>query len=38
MTPYYWKTPVSGSQAIAAAKTLDTEIEFHFLVYRKEAE
>ena len=36
MTPYYWKTPVEGSRALAAAEELRTEIEFHFLVYRKE--
>lgn len=36
MTPYYWKTPIEGSRALAATETLDTEIEFHFLVYKKE--
>lgn len=36
MTPYYWKTPIEGSKALAAATELHTEIEFHFLVYKKE--
>lgn len=36
MTPYYWKTPIEGSRALAAAEELHTEIEFHFLVYKKE--
>lgn len=35
MTPYYWKTPVAGSQALAETTVLDTPIEFDFLIYRK---
>lgn len=34
MTPYFWKTPIEGSRAIAAATELTTEIAFDFLVYR----
>lgn len=35
MTPYYWKTPVAGSRALAETTVLDTPIEFDFLVYRR---
>lgn len=35
MTPYYWKTPVAGSEALARTTRLDTEIQFDFLVYRR---
>lgn len=35
MTPYYWKTPVEGSRRLSETATLDTEIEFDFLIYRK---
>ena len=36
MTPYYWKTPREGSERLAAAKRLETEIAFDFLLYRRE--
>lgn len=35
MTPYYWKTPESGSQRLAQADSLDTEIRFDFLLYQR---
>lgn len=36
MTPYYWKTPASGGERLAAADSLTTEIGFDYLIYRKE--
>ncbi len=36
MTPYYWKTDVSGSERLKKLTSLDTEIHFDFLVYRKD--
>lgn len=36
MTPYYWKTPESGSRRLAQTDQLTTEIRFDFLVYRRE--
>lgn len=36
MTPYYWKTDVSGSERLKKLDSLDTEIHFDFLVYRKD--
>lgn len=36
MTPYYWKTPISGSQALARTTILDTPIGFDFLIYEKQ--
>ncbi len=35
MTPYYWKTPVSGSQALQETGYLRTEIAFDFLIYQR---
>lgn len=35
MTPYYWKTPKDGAERLAACKSLETEIEFRFLVFEK---
>ncbi|HEX3016632.1 MAG TPA: methyltransferase domain-containing protein [Caproicibacter sp.] len=35
MTPYYWKTPKEGCEKLKEAESLDTGIEFDFLVYRK---
>lgn len=35
MTPYYWKTDVAGGERLRALDTLETEIKFDFLVYRK---
>ena len=37
MTPYYWKTPLEGSQRLAQRAQLTTPIGFRFLVYQKEA-
>ena len=36
MTPYYWKTPVDGAKRLSQLDTLDTEIGFDFLLYRRE--
>ena len=36
MTPYYWKTPRSGAERLAALPELETEIAFRFLVFEKE--
>lgn len=35
MTPYYWKTPRSGAEKLAALDVLSTELHFDFLVYRR---
>lgn len=35
MTPYYWKTPESGSRRLAQTEHLETEIRFDFLIYRR---
>ncbi|WBY64155.1 putative RNA methyltransferase [Thermocaproicibacter melissae] len=35
MTPYFWKTPRAGSERLAAAGHLETEIGFDFLVYKR---
>ena len=35
MTPYYWKTPRSGTERLASLDTLTTELHFDFLVYRR---
>ena len=35
MTPYYWKTPESGSRRLAQTAHLETEIRFDFLIYRR---
>ena len=35
MTPYYWKTPVEGSERLRKTDTLSTQIEFDFLIYQK---
>lgn len=35
MTPYFWKTPREGSERLSAAKHLQTEIAFDFLVYQR---
>lgn len=35
MTPYFWKTPKEGCEKLKETKSLDTEIAFDFLIYRK---
>ena len=35
MTPYYWKTPKSGSERLAALDTLTTRISFRVHVFKK---
>lgn len=35
MTPYYWKTGAEGSEHLRQTQQLDTQIEFHFLVYQR---
>lgn len=35
MTPYYWKTDIKGSERLKNTHSLETEIHFDFLVYRK---
>lgn len=35
MTPYYWKTPVEGSERLKNSKKLTTQIEFDFILYQK---
>ena len=35
MTPYFWKTEISGSQRLKETEALSTEIHFDFLIYRK---
>lgn len=36
MTPYYWKTGIDGSGRLQGTDTLQTEIEFDFLIYHKD--
>lgn len=36
MTPYYWKTPRDGAARLAACGSLETEIEFRFLVFGRQ--
>ena len=36
MTPYFWKTPKSGTERLAQLETLDTEISFRIHVFRKD--
>ena len=36
MTPYYWKTPKSGAERLAALSSLDCRISFHIHIFRKE--
>lgn len=36
MTPYFWKTPKSGTEKLAALDSLDTTISFRIHVFRKE--
>lgn len=38
MTPYYYKTPVSGSQRLKTLERLDTELDFWLITYRKTEE
>ena len=38
MTPYYWKTPRGGAEKLEQLNTLQTEIEFDFLIYQKKKE
>ena len=38
MTPYYWKTPKSGAERLAALDTLTTRISFRIHVFRKNKE
>ena len=35
MTPYYWKTPADGAARLRALPSLETEIEFRFLVLER---
>lgn len=35
MTPYYWKTPRAGCEALAALDTLTTEIAFDIHIFQK---
>ncbi len=35
MTPYYWKTPKSGSERLAALETLSVRISFRIHVFQK---
>ncbi len=35
MTPYYWKTGISGHERLKNTHRLDTEIHFDILVYKK---
>ena len=35
MTPYYWKTPRSGGERLAALETLDVTISFRIHVFRR---
>ena len=37
MTPYFWKTPRSGLERLAALEALETEIAFDVYIYRKNA-
>ena len=36
MTPYYWKTPKSGSDRLAALDTLTTRISFRIHIFKKQ--
>ena len=36
MTPYYWKTPRSGKERLAALNTLTTRIAFRVHVFRRD--
>lgn len=36
MTPYFWKTPKSGTEKLAKLDTLDTTISFRVHVFRKD--
>ncbi len=36
MTPYYWKTPKSGCERLAALSQLDCRIAFDIHVFQKE--
>ena len=35
MTPYYWKTPKSGGERLAALETLEVTVSFRVHVFRK---
>ena len=35
MTPYFWKTEISGSERLKETEKLSTEIHFDFLIYKK---
>ncbi len=35
MTPYYWKTPRSGGERLAALDTLETAVSFRIHIFRK---
>lgn len=37
MTPYYWKTPKSGSDRLYALERLDTQISFHIHIFQRNA-
>jgi len=36
MTPYYWKTPKSGAERLAALDTLDCRISFRIHIFKKQ--
>lgn len=36
MTPYYWKTPIEGSQRLQKTSRLETELGFDLLIYRRQ--
>lgn len=35
MTPYYWKTPVGGTERLKTCAKLETELAFDLLIYRR---
>lgn len=36
MTPYYWRTPKDGAERLAKLPSLETAIEFRFLLFEKQ--
>ena len=36
MTPYFWKTDISGHEKLKNTNRLGTEIEFDILIYKSE--
>jgi 23S rRNA (guanine745-N1)-methyltransferase len=37
MTPYCWRTPRKGREALAALDRLETEVAFEIHIFRREA-